>query len=99
MEKALATFRNGRVEFDSAVHWADGTRLEIAPAPLQRIGLDESDWPTTPQEKADWLAWLENVEPFDMPQEELAAFDAELNASKERQKQLLRDSWETENDA
>lgn len=98
MEKSLATFRNGQVEFDHAVHWPDGTRLEIAPAAQKRLGLDESDWPKTPQQRADWLEWLKNLEPFDMTSAELDAFEADLNASKERQKQMLRECWKTEND-
>lgn len=99
MEKALATFRDGRVELDAAVQWPDGTRLEIAPAAQNRLGLDESQWPKTAQEKADWLDWLKNLEPFDMTPEELDAFEADLKFSKEQQKQLLRESWEAENDA
>ena len=99
MEKTLATFRNGQIELDEAVQWPDGTRLEIAPATQNRYGLDESQWPKTAEEKAEWLEWLKNIEPFDMTPEELEAFEADLKASKDQQKQLLRKSWEAENDA
>ena len=95
MEKALATFRNGHVEFDHAVDWPDGTRLEIAPE-VKKLGLAESAWPVTPQEKEDWLAWLKSLEPFDMTPEELEAFEEDLLASKETQKRLLRQSWQEE---
>ena len=95
MHKTLATFRNGHVEFDHKVDWPDGTRLEVMPTGTN-LGLDESDWPQTPEEKAEWLAWFKTLEPFDMSPKELDAFEAELKSSKEAQKQLLRKSWERE---
>ena len=81
MEKALATFRNGQVEFDHPVRWPEGTRLEVSPK-VQKIGLDESEWPETPEEKAEWLRWLNNLEPFDMTPQELETFETELKGSK-----------------
>ena len=95
MEKAMATFHNGHVEFDQPVNWPEGTRLEVAPT-TKKLGLDETDWPSTVQEKNEWLEWLGNLEPFDMTPEELEAFEAELKASKEKQKELLRKSWQKE---
>jgi hypothetical protein len=95
MEKALATFRNGQVQFDAAVDWPEGTRLEVAPA-VTKVGLEESEWPQTPEQKEAWLEWLKNLEPFDMTSEELDAFEADLKVSKEIQKQLLRKSWHEE---
>jgi hypothetical protein len=85
MEKALATFHNGHVELDAAVSWPEGTRLEVIPAKT-KLGLDESEWPETPEEKEEWCAWLASLEPFDMTPEEYAAFEAELQANKETQK-------------
>jgi hypothetical protein len=93
MEKALATFHNGKVEFDEPVDWPDGTRLEVVPA-TRSVGLKDSDRPETPEEINEWLAWFKTVEPFDMTPEELDAFEAELKANKDVQKQLLRKSWE-----
>jgi hypothetical protein len=95
MEKALATLRNGHVELDHAVDWPDGIRLQVSPAD-KKLGLEESEWPNTPEEKAEWIRWLESLEPFEMSASELNAFEAELKASKERQKQLLRESWAEE---
>jgi hypothetical protein len=93
MEKAFATLRNGQVELDETVDWAEGTRLEVSPTP-PKLGLGESEWPKTPEERAAWVEWLNSLEPFDMTPEELAAFEAGLKASKEKQKALLRQSWE-----
>jgi hypothetical protein len=95
MKKALATFRNGQVQFDDAVDWPDGTRLEVAPA-VTTVGQDESPWPETPEEKEAWVEWLRNLEPFDMTPEELEAFETNLKTSKEIQKELLRKSWQEE---
>lgn len=77
MEKTLATFRNGHVELDHTPQGPEGTRLEIAPA-TRKLGLDESEWPETDEEKAAWLAWLRSLEPFDMTPKELEAFEAQL---------------------
>ena len=96
MEKALATFRNGQVQFDAAVDWPDGTRLEVAPAAI-KVGQNESPWPETPEQKETWLEWLKNLEPFDMTPEELESFEASLRISKEIQKELQRKSWQDEN--
>ena len=96
MEKALATFRNGQVQFDAPVNWPEGTRLEVVPA-ATKGGLDESPWPETPEQKEAWLEWLKNLEPFDMTPEELDAFEADLKVSKLIQKDLLRKSWHEEN--
>jgi hypothetical protein len=94
MEKALATYRNGQVQFDAAVDWPEGTRLEVAPASA-RVS-EESPWPETPEQKEAWLEWLRNLEPFDMTSEELNAFEAGLKVSKDIQKELLRRSWREE---
>jgi len=96
MEKVLATFRNGQVQFDAAVNWPEGTRLEVAPAAI-KVGQDESPWPETPEQKEAWLEWLNNLEPFDMTPDELDAFEAGLKVSKEIQKELLRKSWQKVN--
>jgi len=81
MEKALATYRNGQVQFDADVDWPEGTRLEVAPA-ATRVGPDESAWPETPAQQEAWLEWLKNLEPFDMTPQELDAFEADLKASR-----------------
>jgi hypothetical protein len=96
MEKALATFRNGHIELDQDADWPEGTRLEVVPA-NGKLGLNETEWPETPDEIAAWLAWFDALEPFDMTPEELDAFEAGLKTSKEIQKQLLRKSWQEEN--
>jgi hypothetical protein len=40
------------------------------------------------------MQWLKSLEPFEMTAAELAAFEAQMKASKERQKQLVRESWQ-----
>jgi hypothetical protein len=58
---------------------------------------DKSSWPETPEQKEAWLEWLKNLEPFDMTEQELDAFEAHLKESKKIQKELLRKSWRVEN--
>lgn len=58
------------MSLDHTPQWPVGTRLEIAPA-KRKIGLDESEWPATDDEKAAWLEWLRTLEPFDMTPTEL----------------------------
>ena len=57
-----------------------------------RWGLDESQWPQTPEEIEAWLEWFDSCEPVFEPDEQ-AAFDANLAASKELQKSLTRAAW------
>jgi hypothetical protein len=95
MEKMLATYHNGHVELDAPAHWPEGTRLEVVPA-QKKLGLDESEWPQTPEEIAEWLAWFETIEPYDMTAEEFDRMEKERQLAKEQQKQLLRKSWERE---
>ncbi|HYV40040.1 MAG TPA: hypothetical protein VE988_30420 [Gemmataceae bacterium] len=95
MHKMLATFRNGHVELDQIANWPDGTRLEVGPT-NHKLGLDESEWPQTPEEKTAWLEWLNALEPLELTPAELAAFDEALQASKDVQKELLRQIWRRE---
>jgi hypothetical protein len=46
----------------------------------ERIGMDESEWRDDPQSVADWIAWMNSLEPLEFTPEEEAAmarFDAE----------------------
>lgn len=95
MESVSATFHNGHVELSQPAKWAEGTRLLVTPM-SPKIGLSEAEWPKTEEEIADWLEWFEKLEPSAMAAEERSAFEAELRASKEEQKRLLREKWRKE---
>ena len=69
--------------------------MEVSPT-KKKQGLDESESSETPKEIAEWIEWFKTLEPLDMTPDELDAFGAEMRASKEAQKELLRKSWEKE---
>ena len=56
----------------SGVHWPDGTEVLIEPtmAPLEKIGIDESEWRDDPESLADWEAWIKTIEPFEFTTDE-----------------------------
>ena len=56
-------------------------------------GLEESEWPQTPEEIDTWLRWFETREPV-MSDAEQALFDAALDASKAQQKALVQKQWQ-----
>ena len=58
MEKALATYRGGQLEFDGGVDWPEGTRVEVHPLQAT-VGMDESAWPTTAEGIAALLKQLD----------------------------------------
>ena len=95
MEKASAIFHNGQVELDQPVDWPDGTKLEIYPAG-EKTPPQPDDSPPSAEELAAWDEWFKTVPPFDMTPEELDAFEAELKANKEAQKELMRRRWAKE---
>jgi hypothetical protein len=59
----------------------------------ERIGLDESLWPRTPQEIELLVEHMDRAEPLQWSPEELSAMDAQRQNEKERQKELTRASW------
>ena len=63
MQKALATIRQGRVEFDRGVDWPEGTRVEVLPIESV-IGMNEADWPTTAEEIAAFVKRMNEREPL-----------------------------------
>ncbi len=93
MQKALATFRLGQIEFDSGVDWPEGTRVEVFPLSIESVGMNEADWPTTPEGIAALLKRMDECEPLEMSDAEYAAWEAERRTERERQKEFTRQSW------
>ena len=91
MQKALATFRDGRIEIDSRVDWPEGTRLEVLP--IESVAMNEADWPTTAEGIAELLKRMDDCEPLEMSDAEYATWEAERRVEKERQKEFTRQSW------
>ena len=96
MIKAFGTVRHGQLELDSPVEWPDGTRVLVLPDQDEHedYGITESEWADSEEQRRDWLAWFDSREPLDMTPEELAAWEAERQASRELQKEFTRQSWE-----
>src|SRR2546426_1060992 len=93
-----AKIRGRRLELDAPAEWPDGTEVEIFP--LQRGGCKDAD-AMSPEEIASTLATMDQVRSFDMTDTERAAWEAERNARKERDKaqfadhaEALRRAWE-----
>jgi hypothetical protein len=95
MTSIKATVKDRRLELDVPADWPDGTEVEIQP-------LDhEANDAMSPEEIAKILAAMDQVEPFDMTDAELANWEANLRARKDREKadfaahaDELRRMWE-----
>ena len=61
--------------------------------PIESVGMNEADWPTTPEGIAALLKQMDECEPLEMSDAEYAAWEAERSAEKERQKEFTRQSW------
>jgi len=88
MNAVRATWKDGQIVLDAPVAWTDGLRLVIEPEQAQAApaGAPDDDTPMTPEEIARTLAAMDKVEPFDMTEEERAAWEAERCAAKEWEK-------------
>ena len=91
MQKTLATFRHVQIEFDSGVDWPEGTRVEVLP--IESVGMNEADWPTTPEGIAALLKRMDMCEPLEMSDAEFVDWKAEHRTEKQRQKEFTRQSW------
>ena len=72
MNAIKATVMQGRLELKVPLDWADGTEVLIEPtiAPLEKIGIDESEWRDDPESLADWEAWIKTFEPLELTPDE-----------------------------
>ena len=89
MQKVLATFRNGHLEFAIPVDWPEGTIVEVAPV-RQRIGMSEADRPTT----ADGIqSLLRHMDEATSEDHEPVEFARTWPAWDQYQKDASRSSW------
>ena len=96
MNAAHATYHDGQLVLDEPVDWPSGTRAVVVPeteAAEPGFILRDEDWPKTPEEIADLLAWFDSREPV-MTAEEHDQFEAELKRSKAEQIELTKKMWE-----
>ncbi len=67
MNAIKATVMQGGLELKVPLDWPDGTEVLIEPttAPLEKIGIDESQWRDDPESLADLEAWIKTIEPLE----------------------------------
>jgi hypothetical protein len=83
MTTITAVVRNGRLEVDEPLNLPNGTVLQI---PLPLDAEKAADEPMTPEEIQRVLAAMDQMEPLQMTDAELAAWEAERQARKDREK-------------
>jgi hypothetical protein len=83
MTTIKATVSGGRLELDVPADWPDGTEVEILPL---RIGEHGDDDKMSPEEIARTLAAMDQMAPFEMTDAERAAWEAERQSRKDRDK-------------
>ena len=88
MAKVPTTYRDGKVIFDTPVEWPDGTRILVALV-NDRVGIDESEWPKTPQGIQALLQRMDVVEPLSLEAGEQELIDKARASSRS----FNADSW------
>lgn len=58
------------------VDWPEGSELRVEPVPSsEKIGLDEGEWRDDAQSIADWIDWVDTIEPLIRSDEARADMD------------------------
>ena len=103
MEQISGEIRDGEVTLHRPIDWPDGTQLLIfrAAADVESagtehftFGMDESEWPSTPDELQEWIVWCEGLQPLDLTPHEQAAIEAEREQSKRESIAMVKSHWE-----
>jgi hypothetical protein len=82
MNTIKATVTGGRLELNVPADWPDGTEVEILP--LSKGG--DVDDKMSPEEIANQLAAMDQLEPLDLTEDELAAWKAGRQVRKDWEK-------------
>ena len=100
MDQITGEFRDGTVSLHGPVDWPDGTPLVIARAAdaervdvLSDYGIDESEWPTTPQGIQELVEWFDGLKPLDLSEEEQAKIEAERLKAKAENIEMMKENW------
>jgi hypothetical protein len=66
MHAINATWINGQIVPAEPVDWPEGSKLIVEPVSraAEKIGLDESEWDDSPEAIADWVAWVDTIQPM-----------------------------------
>ena len=92
MIQVKGVIRAGRVEVDEPIDLPDGSVVTITGYPRgEALGGSDDGRPPTSEEIAATLAAMDAIEPFELTDEERAAWDAERRARKEWEKARFRE--------
>jgi hypothetical protein len=90
-------YRNGQVELAAPVDWPEGNEVDVSPrqfngggAPKEKWGMDESEWPTTPEGIEALIARMDSREPVELTPEEERAWNEGLRFFGEYTREQVR---------
>ncbi|MBY0227645.1 MAG: hypothetical protein K2W96_00050 [Gemmataceae bacterium] len=84
MNAVKGTVRGGMIVLDEPNGFVEGQRVEVVAEERPSIGMDEKDWPTTPEGIAALLARMDEFKGGWLSDEDYARWRAELQKQKER---------------
>ena len=92
MTSIRTTVHDRRIEVPAPDDLPDGTDVVVAVVRAsEKIGLDESEWDDSPEGIAQWLAWLDTLQPLILSDQELAEIEADRQARRQWEKQQFVD--------
>jgi hypothetical protein len=71
MTVAHGIYQDGKVDLDDTVDWPNGERVTVV-TDRHPIGMNEADWPNTPEALADLLKRMAEFEPVEFTPEDEA---------------------------
>jgi hypothetical protein len=76
MNAVRDTWTHGQIVPSEPVDWPEGSELLVEQVPAtEKIGLDESEWRDDPESIANWLAWVDTIEPLELTGAERAEME------------------------
>lgn len=82
MSTVSGRYHDGKVILDSTIDWADGLPVKVSPS-VEKIGMTEEEWPTTPEGIEELIRRMESFEPVELTPEEEAEWLSARQAVKE----------------
>jgi len=87
MKVAHGIYENGRVDLNDSVDWPNGAKV-IVVKDRQVIGLNEADWPDTPEGLAELVRRMTEFEPVEFTPED----EAEIAKAREEVRRVTLDA-------
>jgi hypothetical protein len=92
MTTIRTTVHDRRIEVPAPDDLPDGTDVVVdVVSASEKLGLDESAWDDSPEGIAQWLAWLDTLQPLILSDQELAEIEADRQARQQWEKQQFVD--------